>query len=72
MHDPYIYDDTDVLINKVNIKDKGNLEEFENRMSNLALVKLIKTKINIKKLKIMIFKITNMLIIKLNKRKNIF
>lgn len=72
MHDPYIYDDTDVLINKVNIKDKGNLEEFENRMSNLALVKLIKTKINIKKLKIMIFKITNMFIIKLNKRKNIF
>jgi len=42
MKDPYIYKDCDVLINKVNIKDKDKLDEFENRMTNLALILLIK------------------------------
>jgi hypothetical protein len=38
MKDPYIYNDCDVLINKANIKDKDKLDEFENRMTNLALI----------------------------------
>ncbi|CCV66572.1 conserved hypothetical protein [Paracholeplasma brassicae] len=42
MKDPYIYKDSDVLINKANIKDKDKLDEFENRMTNLALISLIK------------------------------
>lgn len=42
MKDPYIYQDSDVLINKANIKDKDKLDEFENRMTNLALILLIK------------------------------
>ncbi|MBU1143778.1 MAG: Fic family protein [Firmicutes bacterium] len=42
MKDPYIYQDSDVLINKANIRDKNKLDEFENRMTNLALISLIK------------------------------
>src|SRR5690554_5181017 len=42
MKDPYVYKDSDVLINKADIKDKNKLDEFENRMSNLALVMLFK------------------------------
>src|SRR5690554_1889681 len=43
MKDPYIYKDSDILINKANIKEKNLLDEFENRMSNLALVMLFKS-----------------------------
>jgi cell filamentation protein len=42
MKDPYIYQDSDVLINKAKIRDKDKLDEFENRMTNLALISLIK------------------------------
>ncbi|MBU1094395.1 MAG: Fic family protein [Firmicutes bacterium] len=42
MKDPYIYQVSDVLINKANISDKDKLDEFENRMTNLALILLIK------------------------------
>ncbi len=42
MKDPYVYDDCDVLINQANIKDKDKLAEFENRMTNLAIVSLFK------------------------------
>lgn len=42
MRDPYLYENSDVLINKKNIKEKIKLTEYENRMSNLAIVKLFK------------------------------
>lgn len=42
MKDPYIYQDSNVLINKANIRDKNKLDEFENRMTNLGLISLIK------------------------------
>lgn len=48
MKDPYVYKDSDVLINKANLKDKNKLDEFENRMSNLALVMLFRSDIKIK------------------------
>lgn len=47
MKDPYIYQDSDVLINKANIRDKNKLDEFENRMTNLALILLIKDSLEI-------------------------
>jgi len=47
MKDPYIYQDSDVLINKANIRDKDKLDEYENRMTNLALISLIKDPIKI-------------------------
>ncbi len=47
MKDPYIYKDSDVLIDKANIKDKDKLDEFENRMTKLALISLIKTPLKI-------------------------
>jgi cell filamentation protein len=42
MKDPYIYQDCDVLINKVGIKDKDKLDEFENRMTNLSIILILK------------------------------
>lgn len=47
MKDPYVYEDSDVLVNKADIRDKNKLDEFENRMSNLALVMLFKSEIKI-------------------------
>jgi len=48
MRDPYVYKDSDVLINKENIKDADQLDEFENRMTTLALIDLFKGSIRIK------------------------
>lgn len=42
MKDPYIYEDFDLLIYNADIRDKAKLDEFENRMTNLALIALIK------------------------------
>jgi cell filamentation protein len=42
MKDPYIYKDCDVLMNKASIKDQDKLDEFENRMTNLAVVSILK------------------------------
>lgn len=47
MKDPYIYENSDVLINKANLQDKKKLDEFENRMTNLALVLLYSDPITI-------------------------
>lgn len=47
MKDPYLYVDSDILINKHNIKDKEKLDELENRLSNLALVKIFKQRLPI-------------------------
>lgn len=43
MKDLYIYKDSDILINKVNNKEKNLLDEFENRMLNLVFVMLFKS-----------------------------
>lgn len=42
MKDPYIYQNSECLINKADIRDKYKLDEYENRMTNLALISLIK------------------------------
>ncbi len=42
MKDPYLYDDVDVLINKLNIKDNVKLDEYENRMTTLAIISIYK------------------------------
>jgi len=47
MRDPYVYEDYDCLINKVQLKDKLKLDEFENRMTTLALVSIFKKNIEI-------------------------
>lgn len=47
MEDPYVYENSNVLINKANLKDKEKLDEFENRMTNLALVVLYSNPITI-------------------------
>ena len=47
MKDPYIYKDSDVLINKLGIKDKEKLDEFENRMSKIAIVRIFKAELEI-------------------------
>jgi cell filamentation protein len=47
MKDPYLYEDSDILINKANIKDRILLDEFENRMTTLGLITILKTDIKI-------------------------
>ncbi|MFA7076297.1 MAG: Fic family protein, partial [Candidatus Izemoplasmatales bacterium] len=47
MKDPYLYENSDILINKANIKDKTLLDEFENRMTTLGLITIQKTDIKI-------------------------
>lgn len=48
MKDPYVYENTDVLINLANITSNEKLEKFENDISTISIYKLIndKTKIN--------------------------
>lgn len=41
MNDPYVYPNTCVLINKLELKDNDELERFENVMTNLSLLKII-------------------------------
>ncbi|MDA3931104.1 MAG: Fic family protein [Tenericutes bacterium] len=47
MKDPYLYEDSDVLINKANIKVRDVLDEFENRMTTLGLITILKTDMKI-------------------------
>lgn len=47
MKDPYVYENSDCLINKANLKDKMKLEEFENRMTKVAFVSIFKSEIKI-------------------------
>jgi len=42
MKDPYVYEDVNVLKNLEHIKDTKKLELFENRITTLAILKLIK------------------------------
>lgn len=48
MNDPYTYPESDVLINKANLKTKEKLDEFENRMTNLAPIAIFKSNMVIK------------------------
>lgn len=43
MEDPYVYKGTNILINKLNLKDQNKLDEFEGAMVTLALVRLQET-----------------------------
>lgn len=40
MNDPYVYPNTNVLINKMDLKDNEALDRYENVITNLSLVKL--------------------------------
>ena len=42
MKDPYLYEDVNILKNLEQIKDVKDLELFENRMTTLGILKLIK------------------------------
>jgi cell filamentation protein len=42
MADPYVYPKTNILINKAGIKEQKKLEDFENTIVNLSLIKLFK------------------------------
>ena len=48
MRDPYLYPDVDVLINKKNIKDQTKLDELEEDVVPLRMIKLRKEGITIK------------------------
>lgn len=45
MKDPYLYDDVTVLINKLNIKENTKLDEYENRMTTLAIISIYKDEV---------------------------
>lgn len=41
MNDPYVYPDTNVLVNRLDIKDNQTLDRYENVVTNLSLLKII-------------------------------
>jgi cell filamentation protein len=47
MRDPYVYPGTNILQNKLNIKDQSKLDDVENTLVNLALIKLFEEGIQI-------------------------
>ena len=47
MKDPYVYDDTNVLINLADIKNQKNLDNYETTLSSLAIVDILKNPINL-------------------------
>lgn len=47
MTDPYLYDKTNVLKNLMDIKDQDSLDDYENTVVNLSLLKLINEDYNI-------------------------
>lgn len=47
--DPYIYDDSNILINIPNIKDQKKLDDYESTMVNLGIIKLLKSSLTISK-----------------------
>lgn len=48
MNDPYVYPNTNVLINKMDLKDNEALDCYENVVTNLSLVKLFNNNPSIK------------------------
>ena len=55
--DPYVYDDTNVLMNLANIKEQHKLDDYETTMVNLGIIKLLKSDIEIVKVNDTFFKI---------------
>lgn len=49
MKDPYVYDDTNILINLPGIKEQNKLDDYETAMANLGIIKLLKEYPNINK-----------------------
>lgn len=47
MSDPYVYEGTNVLRNVLDIKNQESLNEFENTIVNLQLIRILKTNISI-------------------------
>lgn len=41
MSDPYLYANTNVLKNKMDLKNQADLDDFENAVVNLSLLKLM-------------------------------
>ena len=51
MKDPYVYENTNILINLKNIRNQNKLDEYENAMATLAITKLHKEKFEVNSLK---------------------
>lgn len=49
MNDPYVYNNTNILINKLDIKDQKVLDDYETTVVNLGIIRLLKEYPNIKK-----------------------
>ncbi len=47
MKDPYVYENTNVLINLANIKNQKALDDYETTLSSLAIVDILKNPINL-------------------------
>ncbi|MBR2508045.1 MAG: Fic family protein [Bacilli bacterium] len=47
MKDPYVYEDTNVLINLANIKDQKELDNYETTLSRIAIVEILNKPIEI-------------------------
>lgn len=47
--DPYVYENTNILKNIVNIKEQNKLDDYETSMVNLGIIKLLKSNIEINK-----------------------
>ena len=47
MKDPYVYDNTNVLINLANIKDQKELDDYETTLSRIAIVDILNNPIDI-------------------------
>lgn len=47
MKDPYVYEDTNVLINLANIKDQKELDNYETTLSRIAIVDILNKPIEI-------------------------
>ena len=49
MLDPYVYENTNILVNIPGIKDQNKLDDYETTMANLGIIKLLKEYPNINK-----------------------
>ncbi|MCI2069547.1 MAG: hypothetical protein LKJ88_08340 [Bacilli bacterium] len=48
MNDPYVYPDTNILINLAGLKKQNDLDKYENNLASLALADLLQNPIEIK------------------------
>ena len=46
MKDPYVYDNTNVLINLANIKEQKELDDYETTLSRIAIVDILNNPID--------------------------